>query len=136
MKNSLEQTQAIYEAFGKGDIPSILNALADEVHWEEWENNTAQKAGVPWMKGGNGKQVAIDYFNEIGKLGFKDFRMLSIMANDHQTAVEYCIELGIPETGKSYKDEAIHLWTFNDEGKVIRFRHYCDTAKMIEAIRK
>jgi len=27
----------------------------------------------------------------------------------------------------------MHLWTFNDAGKVIRLRHYTDTAKHLQA---
>jgi hypothetical protein len=27
----------------------------------------------------------------------------------------------------------MHLWTFGPDGKVIRFRHYADTAKQIHA---
>jgi ketosteroid isomerase-like protein len=39
--------QGIYEAFGKGDVPAILEVLADDVEWEAWENNSAVEAGVP-----------------------------------------------------------------------------------------
>jgi hypothetical protein len=38
---------AIYEAFGKGDIPTILGYIADDVRWEAWQDNSAQQAGVP-----------------------------------------------------------------------------------------
>lgn len=88
------------------------------------------------MKGGTGKQAAVDYFTVIGSLVFKDFRVQSIMTNDNQAAVEYSIEIEVPATGKSYRDEAMHLWTFNNEGKAIRLRHYADTAKLIEASRQ
>jgi hypothetical protein len=29
----------------------------------------------------------------------------------------------------------MHLWTFNDDGKVSRLRHYTDTAKHIAALK-
>jgi len=32
-----------------------------------------------------------------------------------------------------YRDEEMHLWTFDANGKVIRLRHYTDTAKHIQA---
>jgi uncharacterized protein len=35
--------------------------------------------------------------------------------------------------GGHYRDEEIHLWTFDDAGKVVRLRHYVDTAKHIAA---
>ena len=37
--------------------------------------------------------------------------------------------------GRSYRDEEVHLWTFNADGKVARLRHYLDTAKHIQAFR-
>jgi hypothetical protein len=32
-----------------------------------------------------------------------------------------------------FQEEEVHLWTFNDSGKVFRFWHYADTVKHIEA---
>ena len=66
-------------------------------------------------------------------LHVRDFRVLSIMAGDHQVAAEFVIEADIPSTGGHYRDEEMHLWTFNAEGKVTRLRHYTDTAKHIRA---
>ena len=40
---------AIYEAFGCGDVPAILGRLADDVEWDEWADNFAQRAGVPHL---------------------------------------------------------------------------------------
>lgn len=36
-------------------------------------------------------------------------------------------------TGGRFADEELHLWTFDDQGLVARFRHYVDTAKHIAA---
>jgi uncharacterized protein len=43
--------------------------------------------------------------------------------------------LDLPTTGGHYRDEEIHLWTFDASGKVTRFRHDTDTAKHIRAAR-
>ena len=39
--------EAIYAAFGRGDVPSILERLADDVRWDDWGDSFAQRAGVP-----------------------------------------------------------------------------------------
>jgi ketosteroid isomerase-like protein len=39
----LETVQGIYQAFGRGDIPSILATVADDVAWEAWADNSARK---------------------------------------------------------------------------------------------
>ena len=52
----------------------------------------------------------------------------------NQVAVEFVIATKLLAFGGgAYRDEEMHLWTFNDEGKVTRLRHYTDTAKHIAA---
>jgi len=40
----------IYAAFARGDVPSILAAIADDCPWEGWTQNTAQGAGIPYLQ--------------------------------------------------------------------------------------
>ncbi|MEP7319702.1 MAG: nuclear transport factor 2 family protein [Panacibacter sp.] len=136
MNRNVETVKLIYEAFGKGDVPSIIDQLADDVQWEQWADNSAQKAGVPWMQSRPGKDGATEFFKVVGGLVIKDFQVLSIMGNEQQVAAEFIIEADVPETGGYYRDEEMHLWTFNEQGKVTRLRHYTDTAKHITAAKK
>ena len=39
----------------------------------------------------------------------------------------------VKDTGKSYNAQAAHLWTLNNEGKIIAFQQYVDTKKLAEA---
>ena len=48
--------QGIYEAFGRGDVPAILERLAEDVQWEAWADNHGQRAGVPWMSPRTGRE--------------------------------------------------------------------------------
>lgn len=136
MNNNVATVNSIYEAFSKGDIPTIIDYLADNVQWEQWADNSAQKAGVPWMLERKGKEGAFEFFRIVGELSIKDFRLLSIMGNGNQVAAEFIIEAEVPATGGHYRDEEIHLWTFDEQGKVIRLRHYTDTAKHIAAAKQ
>ena len=47
--------------FGRGDIPAIIEFLSDNVQWEQWADNSAQKAGVPWMQARKGKDGALNF---------------------------------------------------------------------------
>ena len=136
MNNNVATVNSIYEAFSKGDIPTIIDYIADNVQWEQWADNSAQKAGVPWMLERKGKEGAFEFFRIVGELSIKDFRVLSIMGNGNQVAAEFIIEAEVPATGGHYRDEEIHLWTFDEQGKVIRLRHYTDTAKHIAAAKQ
>ena len=132
--SNLPTVQGIYQAFGQGDVPTILDALADEVEWEAWESNSAVAAGVPWMTPRHGKADVVHFFETAGQMKIVDLQILSMMEGGNQVAVEFVFEAELPAWGGGrYRDEEIHLWTFNDAGKVVRLRHYTDTAKHIAA---
>lgn len=134
MATLLGTITGVYEAFSRGDVPAILDALDENVAWESWIDNSAASAGVPWLLPRHGKAGAAEFFGVLGsQMRILDFRVLSMMAGESQVAVEFEIELEVPSTGERFRDEEIHLWTFNDRGKVVRFRHYADTAKHIRA---
>ena len=104
------------------------------MRWEEWSDNTAQKAGVPWLQARHGRAGALEFFQVMGsRLQVTEFRVLSLMAGGNQVATGFIIECDVKGTGRRYRDEELHLWTLNDDGKVTRLRHYTDTAKHIAA---
>jgi uncharacterized protein len=125
----------IYEAFGRGDVPAILERLADDVQWEHWSSWTPHQAGVPWLEARSGKPGALEFFQVIGAWTIRDFQVLDLMVSGSQVAAEIVIEVELP-SGATYRDEELHLWTFDGDGKVRRFRHYVDTAKHIAAFRQ
>lgn len=128
--SNLLTVKEIYEAFGKGDVPAILSKLAEDVDWELWADNSVQKADVPYLRYKKGVPGVIEFFQEVAKLGIKEFKVLSVMEGGNQVAAEIEIDTA------NFCDEEIHLWTFNEGGKVSRFRHYVDTAKHIAAAEK
>lgn len=128
--NNLETVKAIYEAFGKGDVPFILSKLADDIDWEQWADNSVQTADVPYLRYKKGVQGVGEFFGEVAKLGITRFEVLALMDGGDKIAAEVEIETA------TFTDEEIHLWVFNEEGKVSRFRHYVDTAKHIAAAEK
>jgi ketosteroid isomerase-like protein len=132
MNELLATVGSIYAAFGRGDIPAILDTLADDVSWEDWAQNEAQAVGVPWLLAKKGKSAVTGFFEVVGQMQIHDFKVLSMMVGDNQVAVEVQIDATSPSGGR-YQDEELHLWSFNAAGKVRRLRHYVDTAKHIRA---
>jgi uncharacterized protein len=121
--------QEIYAAFARGDIPAIIDRLADDVDWDGWEDNSAQRAGVPWLTARQGKDGVLAFFEEVAKFEIRDFEVRSVIASDHKVAVEVLMDNAKP----GFRDEELHLWTFGPDGKVVGLRHYVDTAKHIAA---
>lgn len=66
--SNLASVQKIYEAFGAGDVPAILDLCAEDVAWEHWEHNSAQQAGVPIMRQQTGKAGVGEFFAGVATL--------------------------------------------------------------------
>ena len=57
------------------------------------------------------------------------------MSGGDKVAVEIVFDATLPG-GTPYRDEEIHLWRFDEQGKVAGLRHYTDTAKHIDVARQ
>jgi uncharacterized protein len=124
----------IYAAFGRGDVPAILDTLADDVAWEQWRDNFAQRADVAHLRPLSGAAQVVEFFTVIGAWTVRDFAVLDVIGTGRQVVAEVRAAFDLPGGG-SFADEELHLWTFDGQGRVTRLRHYCDTAKHIAASR-
>lgn len=124
---NIETVNEIYEAFGRGDVPAILERLHPEVAWEAWADNHGQRAGVPHLLPRAGREGVAEFFGVVGQMHVRDFRVLDLLGGERQVAAEVVIETD------TFRDEELHLWTFDPDGMVVRMRHYVDTAKHIAA---
>lgn len=130
----LTTVQGIYEAFGRGDVPAILDRVADDVAWESWEvEHHGQKGGVPWLAPRTGRDGVGEFFRVIGEgLRFHSFEVQSMLVGERAVAVTLLLDVEVVGGGR-FRDEEIHLWSFDEHGRVSRFRHYVDTAKHLAA---
>jgi uncharacterized protein len=127
--------QRIYEAFNRGDVPAILERLAEDVRWEHHpKGNTAQDQDIPYMRRRHGRDEVAAYFSEVEEdLEIHSWNPLAFLEGDERVAVMFEIDCTVRSTGKQIRDEQIHLWQFGADGKVSALRHFLDTAKAIEA---
>lgn len=132
---NLETVNAIYQAFGEGNVPAILARLREDVRWEDFADNQAQAAGVPWMARLDGRENVVQFFSILGGWQFHEFRVLSVMAGGNKVAVEVEVDATIPDPDRRFREQEMHLWTFDDSGQVVSFRHYMDTARQIALAR-
>ena len=123
-----------YAAFGRGDVPAILARLADDVAWDDWPDNFGQRAGVPHLTPRRGPAEVAEFFGLLGAYTVQDFAVLDVIGTGRQVVAEIRASFVLPGGGR-FADEELHLWTFDDEGRVVRFRHYVDTAKHVAAVR-
>lgn len=121
--SNVETVQAIYDAFGRGDIAAILDQLTDDVEWDQ----DAPGYGVSIYEPGVGKEHARRFFETAGReLEFLRFEPANFLSGQNQVAVPIKVEVKVKPTGKVVEALEIHLWTFGDDGKVSRFFHCID----------
>jgi ketosteroid isomerase-like protein len=134
MSHNVETIQALYQAFGQGNLPAILERLSPNVRWEAWADHSAQRAGHPFFAARDGREGATEFFTVLAQQAtVHEFKVLDLFGSGRQVAVEVELDWTYLPTGRRQRDEELHLWTFGDDGLVQRMRHYVDTAKHMRA---
>ena len=114
--------RGLYEAFGKGDVPAVLGAFADDVEWYEAE-------GMPYGGLHRGPQaIAENVFGPVTQ----DIEGFTVTPDEFYAAGDEVVVIGSysgtgSETGKPLQMPAAHAWTVRD-GKIARYRQFADAA--------
>jgi ketosteroid isomerase-like protein len=123
----------LYSAFKRGDVAAIVAVVADDV---DWRNDALESRECPWNGNFSGKANLPGFFAAVGSaLDIAVFDVKAVIASQSHVAVNLRIESTVRKTGHSLKNDAMHLWTFNDRGQVTRYRHFNDTAAELAAWR-
>jgi ketosteroid isomerase-like protein len=127
-EQSIEVVRGMYEAFGSGDVPAVLGAMAADIEWHEAE-------GMPYGGVYHGPdEVAQSVFGpQIEDI--PDFALAPeqlIASGDTVAAVVRYTGTG-KATGRALNLQVVHVWDVRD-GKIARFRQFADTAKYLEVV--
>lgn len=125
MRN-IETVQQIYQAFGTGDVPSILARMAPDVEWERW----VQPPRAPWLQARRGPDGVGAFFGALAEhLEFLDFGVDDLLDGGDVVVALVRLRVRHRQTGRELTtvDEP-HVWRFDAAGRVVRFRHAIDPA--------
>jgi uncharacterized protein len=123
MGSNVEAVQRIYQAFGEGDIQTILDLLADDV---DFASEPDQKI-APWH-GRRGKAEVPAFFQALGEtIDVTEFDVLSITSNDTDVMAVIRFGMKVKATGKAGVMDIHHWWRFRD-GEVVLYRGTEDTS--------
>jgi ketosteroid isomerase-like protein len=126
--DKVKTIQSVYEAFGRGDIPTVLDALTDDVDWA----SEAASTEIPWWGVRHGKDEVAAFFTQLGTatevLEFTPLVMIG-EGDDVLTVVHY--RARARGTGKIADMELHHHWRFRD-GKIARYRGAEDTLQTLQ----
>ena len=117
----------LYDAFGRGDIPTVLGAMSPDLHWHQAESNPYMPTGEAWV----GPDAVLN--NLFMKLGTEWDGFSVHPKSFHDAGDSVIVEArysGLYKaTGKTMDTQVCHVWRVTN-GKVSRFQQYVDTAKL------
>ena len=130
MSSNAEIIRGVYAAFQKGDIPSVLAAMAPDIVWNEAENFPYADKN-PYV---GPDAVLHGVFARLGGEwdGFAVIEEELIDAGD--TIVTLGRYGGAPKaTGKKIHAQFAHVWRFKN-GRIVGFQQYTDTLQTMLAM--
>jgi uncharacterized protein len=131
--NKIQTIQSLYAAFGRADIATILSYLSDAV---DWDNSRVASRECPWNGSFKGKAQVPGFFKAVAEqLDIRVFEPRVFTESSDHVFVELHIESYLRKNGQSLRNDAVHVWTFDDEGRVSAYRHFNDTAAELAAWR-
>jgi uncharacterized protein len=83
--DNIATVKDMYAAFGRGDIPAILDRMADDVDWDP-APTSGRDAGVPWLAHRTRRDGVAEFFASLEPLEFPRFEPHTYLANGHQVA--------------------------------------------------
>ncbi len=127
----IETVRHLYAAFGRGDIATILAALADDVDWEH--DNLAP---VPWLQTLKGREQVPRFFDVLmTQIEITRFEPTLLLGEGDTVVALIDLRCTVRATGREIVEpDEVHIWRFNARGQVQRFRHRVDTWQSVQAL--
>jgi ketosteroid isomerase-like protein len=126
--SNLNAVQRVYDAFAKGDIPTVLGFLSADIDWTEAE-------GFPYAGTYHGPKAVLEgVFMRLGS----EWEGFAAVPDEFIDGGDAVVALGkysgtYKRTGKSFEADFAHVWKMQD-GKAIRFVQYVDTLVVHRAL--
>ena len=122
MTTAVDTLRAGYEAFGRGDIPTVLAIFDDTIEWYSPDE-------LPGGGTFHGPSEVMGFFADLPN----HFQELRVEPDRYLDAGNEVIVEG--HTGGRVNDTPFdvgfaHVWTVKD-GRAVRFREYMDTGKLL-----
>jgi ketosteroid isomerase-like protein len=125
----VETVQDLYAAYGRGDMPALLDTLDEAVDW------AAEAAGdaVPWYGRYTGRAQVPAFFAAIGStVTVTEFDVVGIASNDSDVIATVHWTYRVNATGRTASMYMQHWFRFRD-GKIVFFRGSEDSAQSVRA---
>ena len=123
MKTNKETVEALYNAFGQGNIPFILDAVSEEFTWTDPSNPAILPQGGTHV----GKSGFLRFFEKLGeKVDTTHFVVENYLAEGNTVVASGKHGVRIKTSGKEHTNHWIMIWDF-EGGIPVRGRSVFDT---------
>ena len=125
--SNAEIVKRTYDAFGRGDVPSVLAVMDPKIEWHQAEGNPYMPSGTAWV----GPDAVLN--NLFMRLG-TEWEGFAVHPGAYHEAGNTVVVEGrytgtYKATGNKLDSQLCHVWTFRD-GKLVKFQQYMDTAQL------
>ena len=129
---NIKTIEAVYDAFGRGDVKAIQDVVTDDVDWASEASGTA----APWYGVKRGPAGVGEFLAQFGSaMEVEEFTPTSFAANDNEVLTVVRFRAKSRVTGKVAAMELHHCFAFRD-GKIARYRGTEDTAQVEAALQQ
>jgi ketosteroid isomerase-like protein len=130
-QENVRTVKAMFEAFGKGDLPGALAFLAEDVEWR-----LAGPTEVTYAGTRRGRDQVAELFKLLEQTSdFEQFEAQEFIAQGDRVVVLGHERQRVKATGLVAENDFAMVFTVRD-GKITHFRNYEDTAAVAAAHRK
>jgi ketosteroid isomerase-like protein len=130
--DNVKTIQSVYEAFGRGDVATILEVLTDDV---DWASEAADASGAPWYGVHRGRDGVAGFFEAFGStMEVEEFMPSVFAATDTEVLTIVRFRARTRAGGRQVAMDLHHRFTFRD-GKIAYYRGTEDTQQTATALR-
>jgi len=131
---NVKMINELFEAFGRGDVKTLLAALTDDVDWQGPVSDHTDSDSLPWAGRRRGREQVADYFRQFAATSdWHPMEDVTFTAADDRVVIEGLNRNTARATGRIYEHRWVMLFTIRD-GQIARFRHYYDPADITHAL--
>lgn len=122
-QQNVQAVQRLYDAFGRGDIQTILDGLAEDVEWHE------APGGFPPFRGTyRGREAMSEFFRQLGETAeVERFEPKEFLAQGDTVVALGSYTFRSRAHGRPWDTDWAMVWRLRD-GRVARFQILKDTA--------
>ena len=121
---------ALYAAFGSGDMDAVLALMADDIVWQEAENNKWAD-GNPYV---GPQAIAAGVFGRVPE-EYDSFAVEvgQVVAEGDTVVMQGRYRARVKGSGAEIAPQIVHWWTVKD-GKIATFQQHVDTFALAKAL--